>query len=70
MRPPAVVKYGFRIRTRQGIVMDVQLPGRDAENAERKLLQIYRECTVIARDPGGRSGVQSDLVEAFSTAAY
>jgi len=49
MKPPAVGKFAFRVRTRKGIVMDVLLPGRDQSEAERKLHQIYRECEVIAR---------------------
>ena len=49
MKPPAIGKYAFRVRTRRGIVMDVLLPGRDQMEAERKLHQIYPECEVIAR---------------------
>jgi hypothetical protein len=52
MRPQVVDKFGFRIRTRRGIVIDVALPGRDAVDAERKLHQIYRECAVLARQIG------------------
>ena len=56
MKPPAIGKYAFRVRTRRGIVMDVLLPGRDQMEAERKLHQIYHECEVIARSSlrGGR----------------
>ena len=50
MRPPTVSKFGFRVRTRKGIVVVVTLPGRDAADAERKLHQIYRECEVLARE--------------------
>lgn len=50
MQAPAVVKYGFRIRTRIGLVVDnLKIPGRDAEDAERKLRQIYRDCEILER---------------------
>jgi hypothetical protein len=44
-----VARFGFRIRTRMGIVVDVVLPGRDEAEAYRKLNQIYRECELIGR---------------------
>lgn len=50
MQAPQVTKYGFRIRTRVGLVVDnLLIPGRDADDAERKLRQIYRDCEVLAR---------------------
>lgn len=50
MQAPAVVKYGFRIRTRIGLVVDnLRIPGRDAQDAERKLRQIYRDCEILER---------------------
>lgn len=54
MHAPAVSRYGFRIRTRQGIVVDpVVIPGRDEADAERKVRQIYRGCQIIARSTAG-----------------
>jgi len=45
-----LTKYGFRIRTRVGLVVDnLLIPGRDAAEAERKLRQIYRDCIILAR---------------------
>ncbi len=48
MQPPAFAKYVFRIRTRQGLLVDnLTIHGRDAADAERKLRQMYRDCEVI-----------------------
>ena len=50
MQTPMLTKYGFRIRTRVGLVVDnLLIPGRDAAEAERKLRQIYRDCEILAR---------------------
>ena len=50
MQAPLLTKYGFRIRTRVGLVVDnLLIPGRDAAEAERKLRQIYRDCEILAR---------------------
>jgi len=48
MLPPVVTKYGFCIRTRVGLVINnLMIHGRDAEEAHRKLKQMYRDCEVI-----------------------
>jgi hypothetical protein len=48
MHPLALTKYGFRIRTRQGLVVDnLMIHGRDEQDAQRKLRQMYRDCEVI-----------------------
>lgn len=50
MHVPLLTKYGFRIRTRAGLVVDnLLIPGRDVAEAERKLRQIYRECEILER---------------------
>ena len=50
MQAPLVTKYGFRIRTKAGLVVDnLLIPGRNADEAERKLRQIYRDCVVLER---------------------
>jgi hypothetical protein len=61
MQAPLLKKYGFRIRTRVGLVVDnLLIPGRDAAEAERKLRQIYRDCEILpelpAADCQGRAG--------------
>jgi hypothetical protein len=41
-------KFGFRIRTRGGSVVDnLTIQGRDREEAERKLRQVYHHCLVL-----------------------
>jgi hypothetical protein len=41
-------KFGFRIQTRGGSTVDnLVVQGRDREEAERKLRQIYHHCTVL-----------------------
>jgi hypothetical protein len=50
MQAPLLKKYGFRIKTRVGLVVDnLLIPGRDAAEAERKLRQIYRDCEILDR---------------------
>ncbi|MBL0140639.1 MAG: hypothetical protein IPP91_00850 [Betaproteobacteria bacterium] len=41
-------KFGFRIRTRGGSFVDnLTIQGRDREEAERKLRQVYHHCEVV-----------------------
>jgi hypothetical protein len=41
-------KYGFRIRTRTGLVVDkLLIYGRDEIDAERKLRQMYQHCNIL-----------------------
>ena len=48
MHPPMLTKYGFRIRTRVGLVVDnLMIHGRDEAEAQRKLRQMYRDCEII-----------------------
>ena len=48
MHPPALTKYGFRIRTRVGLIVDkLMIHGRDERDAQRKLRQIYRDCEIL-----------------------
>ncbi|OHC68795.1 MAG: hypothetical protein A2045_16025 [Rhodocyclales bacterium GWA2_65_20] len=43
-----MTKYGFRIRTRVGLVVDnLLIHGRDEGDAERKLRQMYHGCEII-----------------------
>jgi len=43
-------KFGFRIRTPQGLVVEhLMIHGRDEADAERKLRQMYRNCEVLER---------------------
>ena len=46
----SVARFGFSIRTRGGVLMEnLFIPGASVEEAERKLMQIYMGCSVIAR---------------------
>lgn len=48
MHAPANTKYGFRIRTRSGAVVDnLLIFGRDESEAERKLRQMYLGCEIL-----------------------
>ncbi len=48
MQAPVTPKFGFRIRTRVGLILDkLLIPGRDADDAQRKLRQIYRDCEIL-----------------------
>jgi hypothetical protein len=57
------MKYGFRIRTRGGLIVDnLLIYGRDESDAERKLRQMYQHCKILectVRKPG-----KSDFVAA------
>jgi hypothetical protein len=44
----AMTKFGFRIRTRGGsVVENLVIQGRDRDDAERKLRQIYHHCEIL-----------------------
>lgn len=48
MHAPASTKYGFRIRTRTGSIVDnLLIFGRDETEAERKLRQMYLGCEIL-----------------------
>ena len=53
-----MLKFDFAIRTRSGQKIDsIVIAGRDREDAERKLLQMYRYATVTEcriRNPDGK----------------
>jgi hypothetical protein len=51
----STTKYGFRIRTRDGLVVEnLMIHGRDAADAQRKLNQMYRHCEVLECRVQGR----------------
>lgn len=48
MISPVLTKFGFRIRTRVGLIVDnLMIHGRDEADAQRKLRQIYRDCEIL-----------------------
>jgi len=43
-------KFGFRIRTRHGLLVErLMIHGRDEADAERKLRQMYPHCEILER---------------------
>lgn len=49
MQPPSLSKFGFRIRTRNGAVVEqLFINGRDEEEARRRLQQMYHQCQVLS----------------------
>lgn len=48
MQPPLITKFGFRIRTLSGLIVDhLMIHGRDVSEAERKLRQMYPGCEIL-----------------------
>ena len=46
-----MLKYDFSIRTREGQrIASIVIAGRDRTDAERKLTQMYRYCTILRCD--------------------
>lgn len=44
-----MLKFDFSVRTRDGQKVDsIQIQGKDLEDAERKLRQMYRDCEVTS----------------------
>lgn len=55
-----MLKYDFSIRTREGQKLEsIVIAGRDQADAERKLLQMYRQCTILRCDINNRSGTKA-----------
>lgn len=49
MQPPSLSKFGFRIRTRNGAVVEqLFINGQDEAEALRRLQQMYHHCQVLA----------------------
>lgn len=48
MHSPVLTKYGFRIRTRVGLVVEkLMIHGQTEDEAKRKLRQMYRDCEIL-----------------------
>jgi hypothetical protein len=46
-----MLKFDFSVQTRDGQKIDsIQIAGKDQDDAQRKLLQMYRSCTVLRCD--------------------
>ena len=65
-------KYGFRIRTKHGLVVEnLSIHGRDEAEAERKLRQMYHncqilECIILHAKPRSESMSFEDVVNLIS----
>ena len=56
-------KFGFRIRTRHGLVVEhLMIHGRDEADAERKLRQMYLHCEILERSVMRPPVMQSAVV--------
>ena len=59
MASSAIIKYGFRISTRSGLIVDnLLIHGKDKIDAERKLRQMYQHCKILectVHRPGPRA---------------
>ena len=72
--PMSTTKYAFRIRTRDGLVVEnLMIHGRDEADAQRKLSQMYRNCEVLecrvqhpAGLPSARSATLEEVMELVS----
>jgi hypothetical protein len=61
-------KFGFRIRTRQGLVVEhLMIHGRDEADAERKLRQMYLHCEILERSVMQPAVMQPALAPASGT---
>ncbi|HSH54886.1 MAG TPA: hypothetical protein VK974_01035 [Methylophilaceae bacterium] len=48
MQAPAMTKYVYQIRCRNGaIVENLQIYGKDEDEAKRKLQQMYHNCEIL-----------------------
>ena len=68
--PPSLntTKFGFRIRTRQGLVVEhLMIHGRDECDAERKLKQMYLDCEILERSVLQPAVMQPSLAPGSST---
>jgi len=75
METAHAAKYHFRIRTRNGVVVDnLSFFGCDEAAAQQKLRRIYRDCEILQcqeqrRPPPGRGGHPDyeDIVDLITT---
>lgn len=62
MQSTSIAKYGFKIRTRDGVLVEnLSIYGQSEADACRKLRQIYNDCEIIEShcqlgNPTGRHG--------------
>ena len=68
-----MLKYNFSVTTRGGqTVENIQLYGKDLQDAERKLRQMYRDCEVTQSktiDPDKKIAQSADIEDVLSLIA-
>lgn len=65
-----MIKYGFKIKTRGGMIVDnLMVAARDRAEAERKLSQIYHNCEVLVCQEQRQSAASDDGVDLESVFA-
>ena len=65
----STTKFGFRIRTRQGLIVEhLMIHGRDEADAERKLRQMYLHCEILERSVMQPATMQPSLASSSGTA--
>lgn len=72
MRPPLMTKYVYQIRSRNGAIVDnLQIAGRDEEDARHKLLQMYLHCEIldtrVLSPDRGNSSTYEDVLSLISS---
>ena len=61
MHSATITRYGFRIRTRSGLIVDnLLIHGKDEADAERKLMQMYQYCKILERSVHKPSAKHAD----------
>lgn len=67
----STTKYGFRIRTRDGMVVEhLMIHGRDEADAERKLRQMYLHCEILECNIMQPAMMQPSAKRSPSTASF
>ncbi len=63
-------KFSFSIRTRDGLLIKrLMIAGRDQEDAERKLKQMYRHCEIVGSESHRQENLRSqqDIIEEITS---
>ena len=62
--PPAMTKFGFRIKTRGGMVVEnLAVQARTREEAESKIRQIYQHCEILECNESAAAGGRGEGVD-------
>ena len=68
-----MLKFDFSVKTRDGQKIEsIQIHGKDKQDAERKLMQMYRYCEVLSCrtiDPDHKRSHSTDIEELLTLIA-